>query len=315
MPATRLSDELIVIGTTDAGILLYDGATWRQLDKDNSVLSTNRVQAVLVDQDGQIWAGTDAGLFRLNRDGQGVAFNQANTNGEIGSDNIAALAGLRTTDVLWMAHPRHGISGFDGDSWSRYRSDNSLMPSSEVRALRLIPGTAGGLMLATAGGAVLYDQVSDDWYIYDTGNSGIVSNNVTAVAVDAGGGLWFGTGDGGLTRTRNPLTWDQFGAGDGLGSNNVRDIFVASDGTVWVATSRGVSWLEDNQFSTSNVLNAGLPSNSVRALAEDGQGRIWIATDGGVGSFDGSTWTAFTTAQGLPTSNASSIAVGRVVGN
>ena len=304
-----------MIGTTDAGILLYDGTTWRQLNKGNSVLSTDRVQAVLVDRDGQIWAGTDAGLFRLNRDGQGVAFNQANTNREIGSDDIAALAGLRTTDVLWMAHPRQGVSGFDGDTWSRYRSDNSLMPSSEVRALSLIPGTAGGLMFATAGGAVLYDQVSDVWYVYDTGNSGIVSNNVTAVAVDAGGGLWFGTGDGGVTRTRNPLTWDQFGAGDGLGSNNVRDIFVASDGTVWVATSRGVSRLEDNQFSTSNVLNAGLPSNSVRALAEDGQGRIWIATDGGVGSFDGSTWTAFTTAQGLPTNSASSIAVGRIVGS
>lgn len=314
-PATRLSDELIVIGTLDAGILLYDGTTWRQLNQDNSVLSTDRVQAVLVDRDGQIWAGTDAGLFRLNRDGQGVAFNQANTNREIGSDDIAALAGLRTTDVLWMAHPRQGVSGFDGGTWARYRSDNSLMPSSEVRAMSLIPGTTGGLMFATAGGAVLYDQVSDVWYVYDTGNSGIVSNNVTAVAVDAGGGLWFGTGDGGVTRTRNPLDWDQFDAADGLGSNNVRDIFVASDGTVWVATARGVSWLQDNQFSTSNVLNAGLPSNSVRALAEDGQGRIWIATDGGVGSFDGSTWTAFTTAQGLPTNNASSIAVGRIIGS
>ncbi|MDE2903151.1 MAG: hypothetical protein OXP73_08975 [Chloroflexota bacterium] len=312
---TQLSGELIVVGTTDGGILLYDGATWRQLDKDNSVLSTNRVQAVLVDRDGQIWAGTDAGLFRLNRDGQGVAYNQANTNREIGSDNIAALAGLRTTDVLWMAHPQQGVSGFDGDSWERFRSDNSLMPSSEVRALRLIPGTAGGLMFATAGGAVLYDHLNDDWYIYNTGNSGIVSDNVTAVAVDTRGGLWFGTVDGGVSRTRNPLTWDHFDAGEGLGSNNVRDIFVASDGTVWVATSRGVSWLQDNLFSTSNVLNAGLPSNSVRTLAEDSQGHIWIATDGGVGSFDGSTWTAFTTAQGLPTNNASSIAVGRVVGS
>ena len=305
--------ELIVVGTTDGGVLTYDGTSWRQLDVDRSVLSTNRVQAVLVDKDGQIWAGTDAGLFRFNRNGQGAEFRRATTGNGIGADNVTSLAGGQSANALWMAHPQQGASRFDGKDWDRFRSDNTGLPSSDVRRVRVIAGTEAGLSFATAKGAALYDEIAKTWFFYSKDNSGIPSNNVTAVEVDLDGALWFGTADAGVSRTRNPLAWDHFDSGEGLGSNSVRDILVASNGTVWVATAGGVSWFENNVFSTANVVNSGLPSNSVRALVEDSHGHIWAATDGGVGRFDGSTWTAFTGAQGLPTTNASSIAVGVVV--
>ena len=305
--------ELIVVGTTDGGVLLYDGANWRQLDKDRSVLGTNRVQAVLVDKDGQIWAGTDAGLFRFDRNGQGAEFRQANTGGGIGSDDVRTLAGRQASNGLWMGHASQGASRFDGQAWDRLRPDNTQMPSSDVRQVRTVVGVAGGLSFATPDGAALYDEIAGTWFFYNTTNSEIASNNVTAVEADPGGALWFGTADAGVSRTLNPLAWDHFDTREGLGSNNVRDILVASDGTVWIATSGGVSSFQNGQLSTANVVNAGLPSNSVRALAEDSQGHIWVATDGGVGRFDGSTWTAFTIVQGLPTNNASSIATGVVV--
>lgn len=308
-----VTGELIVVGTADGGVLLYDGVNWRQLDKDRSVLNTNRVQAVLVDRDGQIWAGTNAGLFRLNRNGHGAVFDRASTKNGIGSDSVTSLTGRQVNDVLWMTHPRQGASRFDGQTWERVRSDNTSLPSSDVRQVRAVTGTEGGLSFATDKGVALYDEGADTWFFYNTDTSGIASNDITAVEADPDGALWFGTSNAGVSRTLNPLAWDHFDTGEGLASNNVRDILVASDGTVWVATAGGVSWFRDNEFSTANVVNAGLPSNSVRALAEDSQGHIWVATDGGVGRFDGSTWTAFTAVQGLPTNNATSIAVGVVV--
>ena len=311
----QATGELIVVGTTDRGILLFDGATWRSLGADGSVLGANRVQAVHVDKDGLIWAGTDRGLFRMNRTGQGAEFTHENTRGQLGSDNIRALAGRRVSDVLWIAHPGQGATWFDGASWNRLRSDNSQMPSSDVRGLHVAPGSEGGLMFATAGGAALYSRADQAWYIYNTKNSGIISGNVTAVEMDTSGALWFGTSDAGVSRTRNPLTWDHFGVGDGLGGNNVRDILVASDGTVWVATGGGVSSFRNGAFSTATSANSGLPSNNVRGLAEDSKGRIWVATDSGLGRYDGSTWTAFTTAQGMPAGAVSSIAVGVVTGS
>ena len=304
--------ELVVAGTEDGGVLLYDGSSWRQLDMDRSVLTTNRVQAVLVDKDGQLWVGTVSGLFRMNRNGHGAEFRRSNTSNGIGSDNITGLAGRQSANTLWMAHPDQGVSSFDGHVWDRFRSDNTDLPSSDVRQVRTIAGTAGSLAVATANGAALYDTVDQVWYIYNTAKSGIASNNVTAVAADPGGALWFGTSDFGLSRTLNPLVWQHFDTGEGLGSSTVRDILVASNGRVWVATARGVSWFENGAFSTASVSNSGLPSNNVRALAEDSRGHVWAATDGGLGRFDGSSWTSFTTADGLPTNNINSIAVGAV---
>lgn len=302
--------ELVVIGTTDGGVVLYDGANWRQLDVDRSVLSSNRVQAVLVDQDGLIWAGTDVGLFRLNRDGEGAGYRRANTSNGIGSDNVSSLAGRQTSSALWMAHPEQGASRFNGQDWGRYRPDNSSLPSSDVRDLRMVAEAQGRLWFATANGAALYDEGAASWDVYTTGNSGIASNDLAAVEVDTGGALWFGTADAGVSRTLNLVAWDSFTTTQGLGSNEVRDILVASSGSVWVATAGGVSRYDNGVFFTANVANSGLPSNSVRALAEDSQDHIWAATDGGVGRFDGSRWTAFTKeSSGLPTNNASSIAV------
>ncbi len=306
----RATGELIVIGTTDGGVVLYDGANWRQLDVDRSVLSTNRVQAVLVDQDGLIWAGTDVGLFRLNRDGEGAGYRRANTNNGIGSDNVQSLAGRQSSSVLWMAHPEQGASRFTGQNWGRYRPDNSSLPSSDVRDLRMVAEAQGRLWFATANGAALYDEGAETWAVYNTGNSKIASNDLTAVEVDTGGALWFGTADAGVSRTLNLVAWESFTTTQGLGSNEVRDILVASSGTVWVATAGGVSRYDNGVFFTANVANSGLPSNSVLALAEDSQGHVWAATEGGVGRFDGTRWTAFTKeSSGLPTNNSSSIAV------
>ena len=306
----RATGELIVVGTTDGGILLYDGATWRQLDVDRSVLSTNLVQAVLVDKDGQIWAGTDAGVFRLNRDGEGAGFRRASTDNQIGSDNIIALAGRQSANTLWMAHPDKGASSFDGQNWGRYRPDNTSLPSTDVRDLHMVSEDQGRLWFATANGAAIFDATADTWSVYTTGNSAIASNDITAVEVDAGGALWFGTAAGGVSRTLNLVAWDSFTTTKGLGSNDVRDILVASSGSVWVATAGGVSRFDNGVFFTANVANSGLPSNNVLALVEDSQGHIWAATDSGVGRFNGSEWTAFTKADGLATNSASSIAVG-----
>ena len=304
------TDELIVVGTTDGGVLTYDGTSWRQIDVDRSVLATNTVQAVLVDKDGHIWAGTNRGLFQMNRDGDGTEFSKASTEGGIGSDKIVALSGRQHVDILWMAHPDTGASSFGDDHWDRVRPDTSRLPSADVRDVHIVSEAQGRVWFATPKGAALFDRSLDIWAIFETDNSDIPSNDVTAIETDASGALWIGTKDKGLARTLNLKTWDIYTTSEGLARNDIRDILVARNGTVWVATEGGVSHWENDAFVTANTANSGLPSNSVRALVEDSQGHIWAATDGGVARFDGSQWSAFTKEAGiLPTNNANSIDV------
>ncbi len=305
--APARTPDRIVVGTRDGGIAIFDGATWSRFDVNSSALNTNRVNDVLTDKDGNIWAATDGGVFRLDRTGSGAGFRKANTGNGLGSDDTRALAGLQSGNTLWVAHDDQGATSYDGSDWRRFRPDNTSLPSSDVRDMHVVSESLGRLWFATANGAALFDQNTETWSVYNTGNSGLASNDLTAV--DVRGTFWFGTAGNGVSQTQNLVVWETFTTAEGLGHNDVRDILVASDGAVWVATAGGVSRYANGVFTTANTANSGIPSNNVRALAEDSQGRIWAATNAGVSRYDGAAWTSFTKTHGLASNDTTSIAI------
>ncbi|UOQ52017.1 T9SS type A sorting domain-containing protein [Hymenobacter cellulosivorans] len=63
------------------------------------------------------------------------------------------------------------------------------------------------------------------------------------------------------------------------------------------------------QWQTLNVTNSPLHSNVVREVAIDSDGSQWIATQRALQHLSGTTWTTFTAANGLPSSNVVSLAV------
>ena len=64
------------------------------------------------------------------------------------------------------------------------------------------------------------------------------------------------------------------------------------------------------QFTNYTSTGSGLPSDYVcGGVAVDASNRVWAGTDAGVSVFDGTTWTVFTTADGLPSDIISCIAV------
>ncbi len=315
LPSTTA--ELVVVGTSAGGLAMYDGARWTSFGPSNSGLSTNVVRAVVVDKDGLIWAGTDSGVYSVTRAGAVTGYSKASTNNGLGSNDVRALAGRQSGSVLWVGHADQGVSRFDssavtsdaGSGWDRFRPDNSSLPSSMVRDLYMVTESPESLWFTTANGVARYDRVDGAWTLHNTVNSGIVSNDVTAVAIDATGAFWFGTATAGVSYTKSRAVWTTYTTVEGLGSNNVRDILVAADGVVWIATEGGVTRYVNGVFSNSTVASAGLPSNSARALAEDKQGNLWVATDGGVARFDGATWKAFTTNDGLASNLTTALAI------
>jgi sugar lactone lactonase YvrE len=311
------SAELVVVGTSAGGLTLYDGSKWTSFGPTNSGLSTNVVRAVVVDKDGLIWAGTDSGVFSVTRAGAVTGYSKASTSNGIGSNDVRALSGRQAGSMLWVGHADQGASRFDsaavtsdaGSGWDRFRPDNSSLPSSMIRDLHMVTESPESLWLTTANGVARYDRATGAWTLHNTMNSGLVSNDVTAVAIDATGAFWFGTSTAGVSYTKSRAVWTTYTTVEGLGSNSIRDILVASDGVVWIATEGGVTRYINGVFSTSTVANVGLPSDSTRALAEDAQGNIWVATDEGAARFDGAVWKSFTTADGMASNLTTSLAI------
>ena len=87
------------------------------------------------------------------------------------------------------------------------------------------------------------------WTHYNTSNSGLPANYVTAIEIDQEGNLWIGTG--------NNYPFGNIDKGGGL---------VKFDGINWAV------------FDTSN---SNLPSNDITSLLFDDHHNLWIGTEGG----------------------------------
>ena len=305
-----LTSELVVVGTTDAGLAVYDGA-WHAIEAEATDLVDDRIQALHVDGDGQIWVGTPVGASRIGRDGFGEVFTVETTDRGLGSNNVHAIAGRRASNVLYLGHPDQGVSVLDGSQWDRLRPDNSEMPDLDVRDIFVVDESLGRVWFATRQGAALYDQQTDTWprFITRAMIPEVIRDNITAVTVDTQGRLWLGLLNEGVVYSANLVTWNQVGTTEGLGSDEVRDLLAASNGDVWIATANGVSRVIGAAVSTYTTGNSALPGDGVHALAETADGRVWVATDGGVGVFDGQRWTAFNMTSGLASNATTTIAV------
>jgi ligand-binding sensor domain-containing protein len=87
------------------------------------------------------------------------------------------------------------------------------------------------------GGVAKFDGVN--WTVYNTSNSGLPSNNVTSIAIDAQGKQWIGTEYGGLAKF-DGVNWTVYNTSNsGLPDNDVRAIAIDGQGNKWIGTG---SW-------------------------------------------------------------------------
>jgi hypothetical protein len=94
-------------------------------------------------------------------------------------------------------------------------------------------------------------------------------------------------------------------------------ILIDNSGNKWVGFSNAVAssaaalGLYNNTSSTWTFYNKtntpALPSNKVNCLAKDNSGNIWIGTQAGLAVYNGSSFTAYTTTNGLPSNIINSL--------
>jgi hypothetical protein len=120
------------------------------------------------------------------------------------------------------------------------------------------------------------------WINYTTSNSGLVSNNVKAVAVDSNNVKWFGTASG--VSKFDGTTWTTYTTSNsGLANNNVTAVAIDSSGIKWFGTAGGVSKFDGTTWTTYNTSNSNLVSNNISAITIDFANNKWFgSSDNGV---------------------------------
>lgn len=104
--------------------------------------------------------------------------------------------------------------------------------------------------------------------------------DVSAIADDADGNLWVGTG-GGLACLRDGK-FTSFHKKDVLPSEEISSLLVDSDGVLWIGTrGGGLARLFKNQWTHYTTAD-GLAGNSIGYLIEDSETNLWLGSNTGL---------------------------------
>ena len=126
---------------------------------------------------------------------------------------------------------------------------------------------------------------------FTAANSGLLSQDVRAVAPVTEDSAWFGTASGAsLFQAPN---WTNFTEADGLAGSDIHALAIDSQNRVWIGSRTGLSIWTGSAFFNLTTDN-GLPSNAITALLSAGD-LVWIGTDEGLLRFQDNQLQVFNT--------------------
>jgi len=248
------------------------------------------VYAIAEDLAGNLWLGTDAGIFQLEK-GSSSIHNVIQTDGS----PVTALWMDTKRNQLWAGTKsglyRLDISSGDASYFFHEPSKQDSLGSDLIGSL--LSDHPDRLWIGTENGVDLLDLTAPVAFIHLTHNdndlSSLADGLVFSMFQDNLGGIWVASWASGLSyyhpaRFKFPVAvaLPSYPVSFAQGENN----------TLWVGTFEdGLLQLDKNYqvvtaYQHHENDSASLPNNTVMALEKDHQNRLWIGTMGGLCRLD-----------------------------
>jgi signal transduction histidine kinase/ligand-binding sensor domain-containing protein/CheY-like chemotaxis protein len=287
-------------GTQD-GLNRYDGYQFVQFKhdpKDPASLRNNSIFALHLDQNGEVWVGTEGGgLSRWNASAE--SFQHYGSENGAPENLTTARVRVITRDengFVWIGLHESGLFRFNpvNDQWVQFLTDpgdvNSLS-DNRVRAIH--EDLTGRLWIGTRGGLNLYDRTTGNFTRFNNipGDlSSLSDDKVRSILEDKQGRLWIGTLGGGLNRLdRSTGKFERFTHDDNnpssLSEDRIRAIMEDDEGRLWIGTEQGINLLHEDgsftRYSHDPKEPSSLSKDRVTVLFQDRTGVVWVGTAGG----------------------------------
>jgi len=259
----------------------------------NDGLSSNFIQCLFMDSEGNIWVGTHGGLdcFRENkvtafgvREGYPnlVMSVAAKPDGRIGVGTSPVGAG----EILW-----------NGKQFE-FRATDPIVNEVAGNVLCLYAERDGSLLLSTGLGSG-FRVVRDGKQSHFSLPGGLRLTGVDAMTRDSEGALWLCDRDAGIYRIADGKV-ETFPELKHARNESAITVNCDGKGRVWFGfTVGGVICCDHGKFQKYSQAQ-GLFGGMVRALASDPSDRLWAAGEGGISIYRDGKFQTLTRANGLP---------------
>ncbi len=292
----------IWLGTRGAGVDRFDPVSGEVRNYRFGGGAADEVFALWEGSDHSVWAGTNAGLFRLDPAGGAAAairFAGDDRTPVSETPRIRALLG-DSSGHLWIGTDGNGLVKFDPATGAVLRFSDDALPDGRIRTL--FEDAKRRVWVGTAGGLAIYDRTAGTFaqFRHDSADASSLGGDVvTSIFQDREGVLWVGTQNQGLNRVvPNLAASENSPAGTsaaGPARPNVTS-FLEVGGELWIGTfgrgvlvtgrDRGVVRRYRHDPEDTNTI----ADDRVMSLLQDRAGRIWIGTmKGGISRLDPAT--------------------------
>jgi ligand-binding sensor domain-containing protein/signal transduction histidine kinase len=251
-------DGSLWVATDGGGLLHYHSGRFQSFGPKEG-LANEFVGAVLEDRHGDVWAGTNRGLFRRH----GEKFERIDE--ALHLPNIAFFGLQESPDGRIFAGGPAGLFCFENGKLHRYKEGRDLDGIHHF----ILAGN-GSLWLGTNHGLRIIGEVSAD------PNGSYVKDMISAFREDHDGNMWLGTEGHGLYRVHDRLE-TLFRAPVNLPDNSILSILEDREHNIWIGTADGLVRLSTPDV---NVLNTGdrLSGDNVLTVYCGHRGDLWLTT-------------------------------------
>lgn len=253
-------------------------------------LPNSNVRAIVQDQRGFIWFGTQDGLARYDGIRMRVYRPSEKDPTSISSGYITSLT-LDASGKLWVGTSEHGVNLYDPDTdkFTRFSRGDGAGALTSEGVTSIARDHKDRIWLAMSGGGLNRFEPATKTFTKHLTKP--LDTPITAVDVDADGTLWLGTASEGVLR------WNPDGGapvvrppGDdrGLDAAPITAILVSSSGVVWIGSDgEGLISLEPKTGKLVRYRHEAndpgtISDDHVSALFEDQNKNLWIGTTNGL---------------------------------
>lgn len=256
-----------------------------------SGLSQSTVNAIVQDEKGFLWFGTEDGLNRFDGYNFKVYYPDQKNPNSLSHNFILSL--FEDSDgILWVGTNGGGLNKFDKvhEKFTSYKNNpnNKSSLSSNV-ITSIFKDSKGVLWIGTDNGLNKLDKNNRAIrYFHSDDINSLTNNNITEILEDSDGDLWIGTNCGLNRYIRDEDNFERFTCDetDNFNGEIIYDIYEDKVGVIWIGTDNGLHRFDKftksfTAYTHSKYSPASLGHNVVRTICEDELGYLWVGTDGG----------------------------------
>jgi len=267
------ADEGVWLGTPEGLLLFHNGLVVQRINQENG-LPFQRVHSMRRDPAGALWVKHDSNLWRF----EGGRFIPI---AEIFGSNMTSHALCFERDGRTFFGNFERLDFWQNGQWGAYSSEHGLPTNRWVSSAAV--DSWGRCWVIPEHGLLVWD---DGGFRKLSGTDLLPETDIRCIREDREGGMWVGTGNGGIYRFQ-PNMIRVLNKADGLGSAAVHSVSEGRGGRLWIGCLTGLGLLQRDSIRQFNTRSPALGEN-FKVVIEDRKGRVWVGlSDAGLFCLNG----------------------------